>query len=206
MAKMDTLKDDFSGSAIDTAKWPDVAGDVTVESGRAKINKTTNTAPGLSTWVGYDFKGSSIYAKITPRMTDDLISFRFYLFDRTSTHYDSYQFTISKDVAGGQSTPMLTIQGVDNNATFVGTSITYDPVAHAWLRISESGPGLVNYDTSPDGRTWTNRFGHLQPHATLSLGVQLIHVYPVGKPGDSIVYVDNVNTPGANGNFMAFFM
>lgn len=34
--------------------------------------------------------------------------------------------------------------------------ITYDPVAHAFLRLREDGTN-VYWDTSPDGSTWTNR-------------------------------------------------
>ena len=42
-----------------------------------------------------------------------------------------------------------------NGAETILVQITYDPVGHAHLGISEHG-GAASWDTSPDGKTWTS--------------------------------------------------
>lgn len=51
--------------------------------------------------------------------------------------------------------------------------LTYDPAAHAWLRLREAA-GLLLWETSPDGGTWTTRRTAPSPAWTAEANLSVI--------------------------------
>jgi hypothetical protein len=45
---------------------------------------------------------------------------------------------------------------VKTNGTPDSTEVSYDATQHLYWRLSESG-GMLSWDTSPDGKTWTSQ-------------------------------------------------
>jgi hypothetical protein len=79
----------------------------------------------------------------------------------------------------------------------IGTtaSVTYDPVAHRWMRITHSGTS-IGWDTSPDGLTWTSRRALTSPpswttKATLQVSFEAFRTTGV----NDTLRIDNVNSP-----------
>jgi hypothetical protein len=86
---------------------------------------------------------------------------------------------------------------VNNNQVPCGPpgGVTFDPVAHAWLRFRETG-GTIYFDTSADGLVWTNFAStpDIPEVAQLNLLLQAgTWSYP--STHNAVVAFDNVNNP-----------
>lgn len=199
------LTDTFDAAAVDTVKWPDnyntgPGGTLPDQAdGRARVPCDEGFAAFASAPV-YRLEGSEARVQLTPPPGPG--------------HMESYaQLLVLSDVAGTQivfevdaATNLLLMaihtDYTDENAT----TLPYDPVAHAWLRIRESA-SILYWDTSPDGRAWTTRHTEDAPAWTAqnNLSVQLLaHCTPLvtgGPPSDDYAYFDSFNitptlTPG----------
>lgn len=82
------------------------------------------------------------------------------------------------------------------------TTTTYDPVAHRFIRISETGGNIV-WSTSPTGEvgTWTTQRTAAAPFAVTSLRAQLFSGYYGTETARPAALFDNANTavPGGGG-------
>ncbi|MFE6634653.1 hypothetical protein ACFVFT_15045 [Streptomyces tendae] len=191
------LTDTFDATAVDTVKWPDnyntgPGGALPDQvDGRARVPCDSGFAAFASAPI-YTLQGSEARAHVTPPPGDG--------------HMEAYtQLLILSDVTGTQlvfevdtATNLLLMaihEGfVDENAT----TLPYDPVAHAWLRLRESA-SILYWDTSPDGRAWTTRHTEDAPPWTAqnNLAVQLLaHCTPLvtgGPPSNHFSYFDDFN-------------
>ncbi len=97
----------------------------------------------------YDIRGRYWAAEVDPSGLRPLpgIEMKFRV---TQNHRDNY---ISIEVAGGRIYFVRRFRGILNT-----DSLPYDPVADRWWRIRHgAGLDLVFWETSPDGRHWTQR-------------------------------------------------
>lgn len=184
--KIETLSDSFDTEVNKSLVWQSANPATVWDAGRAKIPCTT-AYPNLGTNIigSYNLTGSSVYARVVPPP------------DGTGTRQ-----TMMETVLGGDSSTRLrmgfwagsmrfyrTIAGVDTE----GTAIPYDPIAHAWWRIRESG-GTAYFDTSPDSQTWTNRWSIAPGFAITQVALNFLSGY-YGTETASDAFVDYVNTP-----------
>lgn len=186
--KFSTLVDDFA-SAIDYARWPFHFRD-SWEAGRAKLPLQTG---GSGSYIGqnstsgpfHDLTGSSIFAQLEIPPTPASNRAMTFSVNRVGGYTTAARFT--RDRFGSLIASQLV-----SNANTDSLSLPYDPIAHAWLRIRESG-GTLYWDVSPDGSAWTNflsaplRFDATQMHAVFN-PLSSNEAAPT-----SWVYVDNVN-------------
>ena len=191
------LTDTFDAPAVDTVKWPDnynsAPGGALPDQadGQARVPCDTGFAAFASAPV-YRLKESSAFARVTPPPGPG--------------HSESYaQLLVVSDTAGTQAvfevdaaTSLLLMATQVDFASADAAAIPYDPAAHAWLRIRESA-SILSWDTSPDGRTWTNQYSTASPAwaADNDLQVQLLaHCTPLvtgGPPSDDYAYFDDLN-------------
>lgn len=153
MAKISTLSDAFTAATINTSLWNlNTGGAVTLDTvndlivlAHPTVNGAVNT---FGTSTTYDATNSAIYAEVGP-----------------AANGNGFTRTIFKVVLdASNSVAIRLISGVLNltlqtAGTTVTTQIatTYDPNAHGWWRLRESG-GSWNADTSADGLNWTTLF------------------------------------------------
>jgi len=151
-AKVETFTENFSG---DLSKWS-LGGSPTIVGGRLKLDHLTAAIQQVksSTFLAltdYSLVESSVYAEVVPAAQP------------TGTGTAQTNFTVNSMTAAtgaqfniAQTSSARNLQMLTPTGGPAITQITYDPVAHRWLRLRHSG-GVFFYDTSPDGVTWTNR-------------------------------------------------
>ncbi|MFK0062621.1 hypothetical protein ACIQTN_25765 [Streptomyces werraensis] len=165
------LTDDFNDGAVDPARWPDsyLTGGFGEVGGRARVACTTDYNAFASD-TAYRLRESSAHVRMWPPAAGGAaVEAWAQLLIQTTTLGTDVIFEVSA-VSG--SLVMASRVGYADPGL---VSIPYDPVAHAWLRIRETG-GQLFWDTSPDGVTWTNRRTATSPAwvGDTTLQVQLI--------------------------------
>ncbi|MGW6009710.1 hypothetical protein [Streptomyces sp. NPDC055210] len=165
------LADTFGDGVVDPAKWPDSydPGGFSETGGRARVACTTAYNAYASS-EAYRLRESHVHVRMWPPAAGGATAEAWaQLLVQTVTLGTDAIFEVSA-VSGNL------IMAVRTGYFDPGqTAITYDPVAHAWLRIRETG-GQLYWDTSPDGATWTNRRTATSPAwvSDTTLQVQLI--------------------------------
>lgn len=169
---VDDWSDNFDDNSTDSI-WTDTInnGTVTEQNGRVEITHT-GVANSYNTRVTannfLNLTGKAISVKLTDAGNQTIVSheaiFPIYI-DNTSGQNQLW-FTASNG-------NLSAYKRVSNVQAQVGTSITYDPVAHLYLRFRESA-GTIFWDTSPNSQTWTNRWSLTNPwvDAAFNVGVQ----------------------------------
>ena len=180
-AKIETLTDDFATQ--DTAKWNFTSAAATVTGGRLAIS--TGSDDNAGTVTQYDLTSSAVFVELDPGNG----GYVYFELDATSDSSDNLNFLLQSG--------LLYLQRVVGGSTTVLATPTYDPVAHRWLRFSESG-GTVTWSTSPDGSTWTSR-GTWTP----SFAVTAMWAF-LGSGGGGTSYFDNVNVVPTGDNTKFF--
>jgi hypothetical protein len=149
------LQDNFNDNAIDVTKWPNNFGTVTETGGRARVNCATTTSAYQSGFV-YSLKDSAVSVQLLPAAVNagtTVLTQLAVLADNNGTDVttqvilDSNQIIFKSRAAFADPSPV---------------TLTYDPVAHAYVRIREAA-GTTYWDTSPDGLTWTNQRASASP-------------------------------------------
>ncbi|MGW6481318.1 hypothetical protein ACWGDS_26055 [Streptomyces sp. NPDC055059] len=173
------LADDFNDNITDPVKWPDSyePGGFTEVGGRARVACTTDYNAYASA-EAYRLRESRIHCRVYPPAAGGATAEAWaQVLVQTTTPGTDATFEISA-VTG--SLVMASRVAYYDPAQI---AITYDPVAHAWLRIRETG-GALYWDTSPDGTTWTNRRTAPSPAwvGDTNLQVQLIAHRDGGTP------------------------
>ena len=152
MPSFSSLIDNFNDNTIG-ADWGNSYGGVTESGGRAHVPCTTAYA-GYQTAYSWTLAGASFYVAITG-------------IPAASTATDAYcgVFVNAPDISTSGIRLGFTINPVSGKLSCQSQTgyldpapvdITYDPVAHKFVRLREDGVN-VYWDTSPDGSTWTNR-------------------------------------------------
>jgi hypothetical protein len=185
------LTDTFDAATVDTGKWPDNyhegGGPLPDQvDGRARV-PCTNDFAAFASAAAYTLANSQARVRVYPPAVGGATGSVF------------CQLLVLSDVVGTQivfeidvTTNLLSMAvHVDFTDEDPGT-LPYDPVAHAWLRIREAA-GLLNWETSPDGRTWTTQHTETSP-AWVSAGDLQAQLLAFRESGtDDYAYFDNFN-------------
>ncbi|MGY1579159.1 hypothetical protein [Streptomyces sp. MN13] len=149
MPSLGDLVDNFNDATIGP-DWGNSYGGVFESGGLAHVPCTTGFA-GYQTAYSWTLAGASIFVKVAsiPSAAGATEAYCGVLVN-SGTDGTRIGFTIK---AVGNLLRMQSDSGYFDGAA---VEITYDPVAHAFLRLREDGTN-VYWDTSPDGTTWTNR-------------------------------------------------
>ncbi|MFE1321611.1 hypothetical protein [Kitasatospora phosalacinea] len=180
-----TLTDGFT-STIDS-KWVKTAG-VAATGGRAVI-PCTSTLNSLYTATAYEIQGSQLAFQVAAAPTGGTGAvFSAYVGAGPTLTNTNLEFEYS--VATGNLVLRNNVSGTDASPT----TLTYDPVAHQWWRIRESG-GSITMDTSPDGATWTTRRTISTPSQWMRTGTLIAQFEAQNTSGTSTsAQIDNINT------------
>jgi hypothetical protein len=147
MAALIELHDDFADGTLNTTLWSGSYGDPTESGGQAHIPCSTGYA-GLKSAASYTLAGSSVAVRLAAADPTGAASAAASVLVLSSTGGTDAGFIV--DSAQNALGLWLREGYADVGALFP----TYDPTAHAWLRLRETA-GSVLWEASPDGRTWT---------------------------------------------------
>lgn len=167
VAKAETLIDNFNDNSIDTNKWSVFGGGSQVAETNNELEITTLTTVnfyGIESVNKFDLTSSYALVKlITPGDTSILFHVtQLYIQLDTS---NQLKWTID-------STTIKAEKNVGGSNSQVGSSTTYDPAIHKWLRIRESG-GTIYWDYSTDEITWTNFTSLANPFIITSINLDI---------------------------------
>lgn len=140
------LQDDFDG-VLDPVVWSQSYGDPVAAGGRLRVPCTTGYA-GARTASTWTLAWSQVAARVFPPAAGGASSAACSLLVLTDTGGTDAGFLI--DPAQGALGLYLRVGYADAGALFPA----YDPVAHAWLRLRETGGSLL-WEAAPDGSTWS---------------------------------------------------
>ncbi|GGV91638.1 hypothetical protein [Streptomyces massasporeus] len=150
MPLLSTLVDSFNDGVLGP-EWGNSYGGTTETGGRARVPCTTGYA-GCQTGYAWTLAGASFFVQVptTP--------------DPTGATAEAYAaITVQGTVEGTRVGFIINkVSGMLRCVSETGywdddaVEITYDPVAHLFLRLAEDGTDLT-WSTSPDGTTWTTR-------------------------------------------------
>lgn len=147
MPNTSSVVDDFNGGSLDTGLWSGTYGTVTETGGRARIACDTGWS-GLQT--DYAYSLDSIHMQLWAPEPDTATECYLDLVLYSPGQAAGTDINIHIDAVAG------TICGRTRVGYWDGTEvpITYDPDAHAWVRIRVSGGDLI-FEVSADSRSWT---------------------------------------------------
>lgn len=147
MALLGTLKDGFDDGTINTSLWTGNYGDLIESGGRIRIPCTPGYA-GLKSATAYTLTGSHILLRAYPPAPGGAASAAMSILVLSSVGGTDAGFIV--DRAQNAIGLWLREGYADAGALFPA----YDPAAHAWLRLRESGGSLL-WEASPNGTAWT---------------------------------------------------
>ena len=189
MAKLATLIDGFTASAINTSVWNATSGgqfalDAVNDLVTLNVGTTSGTFYSFGSALGYDATGSSLYAQIT-----------------VAANGNGHVQTNLKLDAGGNN---ALIASVSSGGSFqlqvftagspVSTALpTYDPHAHRWWRFREVG-GSFAFDVAPDGLNWTTLATMAYAWSATSVAVYLQTGATATEAAGNVAAIQNVNT------------
>jgi hypothetical protein len=160
------LQDAFDDNVRDPVKWSGSYGDVLEAGGRARVPCTTAFSAYQSA-AAYTLDESQVACRVyAPAAGGATVEALAEVLVITSVGGTDGGFSIN--AVTGQ------ISLVSRSGYFDGSAVVlpYSATVHAWLRLRESS-GVLYWDTSPDGSTWTNRRSLASPawvgDATLSV-------------------------------------
>jgi hypothetical protein len=178
--KTEELVDTFA-TQIDPAVWG-TYGEATWESGRLRCNSTTAYA-GAYTLGSYDFRESFFLAQV---VAPPAAASR----ETTITISGVSGYGAAFAVLNSPRQLMMRRKQAANSDTF----LTYDPVAHAWLRVRLTGTTL-GFDTSPDGVTWTQRRSITTTADLAAAQIEMSVGQWAAEADIQPGYFDNINSP-----------
>jgi hypothetical protein len=150
------LQDTFDDNSRDVVKWSGSYGDVVESGGRARVPCSTAFSAYQSAST-YTLDESQVACRVfAPAVGGASVEALAEVLVITSTGGTDGGFSIN--AVSGQ------ISLVSRSGYFDGSAVvlTYSATTHAWLRLRESA-GVLYWDTSPDGSTWTNRRSSASP-------------------------------------------
>lgn len=150
MPSLSTLVDNFNAGTLGP-EWGNSYGGTSVVGGRARVPCTTGYA-GCQTAYAWTLAGATLFMQVptAPSATGATVESYFAVTVQGATAGTRVGF--SMNAVNGLLRCVSEVDYWDDTAV----ELTYDPVAHLFLRIREDGTNL-HWDTSPDGTTWTNR-------------------------------------------------
>lgn len=187
--KLETLRDRFDGTTLNTAIWNSVTpGAVTFDAVNDQAVIAVGTASGTFNNLGatgpYDATGSYLYAQVSPAPNGNggITTYMKLVKDASNqlqVQLNSSLFQVYLQTAG--------------SFALAATLPAYDPHQHRWWRISESGGNFL-IATAPDGYNWTTQA--TIPYTWASTAVQV--VFQTGtsdtEPSGLVTTIAHVNT------------
>lgn len=177
IAKVATLADDFTTQ--DNAKWTYFAA-ANVSAGQLQLVPTVGYDNKIDSLATYDLTSSTVSVQVVtaPLGNGGIDTFlkayagadevRFYR-EGTLLHFE--------EVVGGSTS---------------ATTLTYDPVAHAWWRIRHDGTNLL-WETASDGLNWTTQRTKVPARSWAAVTVQLLAGFFGTEPTPGTSVFDNLN-------------
>lgn len=188
MPLLETLEDSFTG-ALDLTKWPNSYGDPSTVAGRGRIPCTVGGFAGLRSATSYTLAGSHFLLRAYPPAANGAVSTAaLSILVLTSIGGTDAGFII--DTAQGAMGLYLREGYADGGALFP----PYDPVAHAWLRLRETG-GTLLWEASPDSNHWTVLRSAATPAWAAGTDLSLLLESTRTDGSDNFAEIDNVNLP-----------
>lgn len=191
MPLIEDLRDTFDDGVVDTVKWPSnyntgAGGAPTETGGRARVACDTGFAAFTSDNT-YTLAGSHAWVAMYPPAAGGAASEAWAQLLITSSTGGTDAIAEVNAVTGDLTLAVRTVYS-DPGAVI----LTYDPVAHRYVRISETGGNLI-WSTSADGLTWTTRRTAASPGwvSDTDLEIQLITHRDSGTP--DFAEFDNFN-------------
>lgn len=178
MPPISTLTEDWT-AGIDPAKWV-VGGDAAVSGGKLSIPPDATYTDQVETVDFYDLTSGELFAEVTPTTGSGV--------RETYMGLHTGSFTSTRLAIGVNAGNLYGDRRISGSSTTV-FSIPYDAVAHRWWRIRHSG-GMIRWDTSPEGLTWTERASWTPTFSITSLKALF---GAGGTTGGTPATVDNVN-------------
>lgn len=189
MPLLDTLEDAFT--TFDTGKWPNSYGDAGAAGGRGRIPCNVGGFAGLRSATTYTLAGSHFLVRAYPPAANGAVSAAaLSLLVLSSTGGTDAGFII--DTAQGAMGLYLREGYADGAAQFPA----YDPVAHAWLRLRETG-GTLLWEASPDSSNWTMLRSASAPAWLSDTDLSLLLESTRADGANNFAEVDNVNLPAS---------
>ncbi|MEU5908899.1 hypothetical protein ABZ780_31605, partial [Micromonospora sp. NPDC047467] len=150
MPALATLVDTFDAGTINTSLWTGNYGTVSQVGGRARV-ACASTYSAFASAAAYTLAGSSVYIRVYPPAAGGATTSAYALLAVLSGT-DGTEAGVMLNAATGK------IRFQSNTAYWdaAAVELTYDPVAHAWVRLAEAG-GTLTWSTSPDGTAWMTR-------------------------------------------------
>lgn len=184
-----TIVDDFNDGTVNGEVWsasynpPD---GYTETGGRARVVCGLDYN-AFATAAAYTLTGSSLHVQVFPAAAGAAVAeawTQVLIMSATA----GTDLVMEVDAVAGEINMAVRVDYWDDAAV----RITYDPVAHAWFRIRETG-GTLYWETAPDGETWTTQRTATTPAwaADADLALQLISHRDAGTP--NYAEFDNVN-------------
>lgn len=170
MPLIETLVDDFDTGVVNTGLWTSNYGTYSQTGGRARVACTT-AYNGFESAAAYTLAGSSTLIRVFPPAAGGAAT-EAYASVMVLSPVDGTEAGFLINTATGKIRCAANTDYWDSAAV----ELTYDPVAHAYVRLSEADGSLV-WATSPDGTAWTTRRTLATPTwvtsgTTLALGLQ----------------------------------
>jgi hypothetical protein len=185
MAKAHTLVDNFSDNSVDTTKWNPSVGTTRETNGRIEI-------PLLSGSTG----NGSLHAQAPYDLTNSEV--RVELVRAPLRHASVEAYLIVLNTAGTYYLKFIVLNGTLIASQWLNGTLddrtlgTYDPAVHRWLRLRETN-GVVHYETSPDGVTWTTLFSNADPFSLSSVYIRFGAAAYQAVPSPGMAIFDNFN-------------
>lgn len=156
MPSFGMLQDDFNDNSRDLVKWSGSYGDVVESGGRARVPCSTAFSAYQSASV-YSLTGSQVACRVfAPASGGATVEALAEVLAITSVGGTDGGFSIN--TVSGQISMMSRTGYFDGSAVV----LPYSATAHAWVRLRESA-GVLYWDTSADGVTWTTRRSSAAP-------------------------------------------
>lgn len=150
------LQDSFDDGVRDPVLWSGSYGNVVEAGGRARVPCTTDYS-GYASATVYSLADAQVACRVYPPAAGGAAAEALAeMLVLTSAGGTDAGFSLN--AATGQI-KLISRVGYGDPAE---VALTYDPAAHAWVRLRE-GDGSLYWDTSPDGRTWTTRRTAVSP-------------------------------------------
>jgi len=166
VAGFGVLQDRFDDGVVDPVLWPQSYGDPLEAGGRGRVPCAAGYA-ALRSASSYTLARSQVSARVSPPTAGGATSAACSLLVLSSVGGTDAGFVI--DAAQGAMGLYQRVGYAEAGAVF----LSYDPVAHAWLRLREDD-GSLFWETAPDGRTWTVRRTSPSPVWTADANLSLL--------------------------------
>ncbi|WP_217235451.1 hypothetical protein [Streptomyces sp. AC555_RSS877] len=150
MPSLSTLVDNFNAGTLGP-EWGNSYGGTAVVGGRARVPCTTGYA-GCQTGYAWTLAGASFFVQVSTVPAASTATAEAYCAVMVQGTVEGTRVGFSINAVSGMIRFVSEVGYWDDDAV----QLTYDPVAHLFVRLGEDGTNLL-WDTSPDGTTWTNR-------------------------------------------------